>query len=206
MSENKLGLLISAFSGIVGVLIGSIIPWLQSSFRESRIKRNDADYLAIRIVTILEKYILSCIDVVYDDGTSQGQPAGNDGCYEHQIETPAHIAFPDDINWRSIDSKLMFKLLSLPNLAHEADRSISFSLEFAGPPDYSEFFEERQKKYAQIGLYALDVESELRKKYKIPNRNHEHDWSPKDVFEKRIKEIEGLEDKRQKQNQIFLKL
>lgn len=193
-----------AFFGFLGVIVGGIIPWLQSSMSERQLKRNNADYLAIKIVTLLEKYILDCVDVVCDDGTSQGQPAGKDGCYEHQVDTPAHIAFPDDINWKSIDSKLMFKLLSLPNLAHEADRSISFSLEFAGPPDYSEFFEERQKKYAKIGLYALDVESELRNKYKIPNRNHEHDWCPKNVFEKRIKEIEELDEKRQKQNQKFI--
>lgn len=192
-----------AIFGFLGVIIGSIIPWIQNSLAKKESKKDDANYLGIKVVTILEKYILDCVDVVYDDGTYQGFPAGRDGCYQHKVETPAHVSFPDDINWKSIEPNLMFKLLSLPNMAHDADRTISFCLDLAGPPDYSEFFEERHKRYAEIGLYALSVEKELREKYKIPQKIYDNDWNPKEFFEKRLKELEDLEEKRQAHNQKF---
>jgi hypothetical protein len=185
-----------AIFGFIGVIVGAVIPWLQTSFRERKNIQNDANYLAIKVITILEKYVLDCVDVVCDDGTSMGQPAGRDGCYEHQVETPAHIIFTDDVSWKSIDVKLMFKLLSLANIAHEADRSISFCIELASPPDYEEFFEERQKKYAEIGLYALKVKTEIRQKYKIPKRAENEDWSPDKIFIERLEKIEQCQKKR----------
>lgn len=72
----------------------------------------------------------------------------------------------------------MYQLLSLPNEAWEAEKAIQNVVEFeAGPPDYEEYFEERQLRYALLGLKAHELASQLRRKYKIPARKFEG-WTP----------------------------
>src|SRR5438105_541965 len=50
----------------------------------------------------------------------------------------------------------LYRLLSMPNEAEAADRKIGFAWQYAaGPPDFEEYFEERQDQYAKLGLAAF---------------------------------------------------
>ena len=100
--------------GLFGVLIGGMLTWIQQAWWEQRARVRNAHDLAIRVVCIVDQYIEDCVAVVLDDGYSQGRPAGSDGTAEVQAQTPLAPAFPEDLDWKSIDHKLMYRILSLP--------------------------------------------------------------------------------------------
>lgn len=194
---------------IIGAFIGTIIPLLQQLYFDYRTRKRNAQYLAIRTVCILEKFIDDCVDIVSDDGTDRGRPAGNAGTtYDPQVICPKTINYPDDVDWKCIDSRLMYQLLSLPNEIEIANRQILFAEESnSGPPDYIEVFEERYLQYAQLGLKALSLENEIRNKYGIPLKV-KNKWSNTagEVFRKGLKKVDDIQEGRRKSNEAFFRL
>lgn len=163
--------MIEAVIGLVGVIVGSAITVFKDSWSSWRDRNRSGAYAAIRITCLLEEYADKCVDVVQDDGTVYGQPAGRtsdrEEYYKVQVELPDAPNFPDDIDWRSLDVGLMHRILGLPNKARTTDRYISGHSEHSFPPDYHEFFEARQVGYAGLGIEALEIVEQLRVKYKI---------------------------------------
>ena len=158
-----------AIFGFLGVLVGACVPWLQSAYSENRKRKNSAEYLALRVVNVLEKFILGCADVVLDDGT-QTEEYNKTGCHQARVQTPIHITYPQDLDWKSIDVKLAFKLLALPNRIDKADSTIGMCSSTSEPPYFDEFFKARRKIYAEIGLEALKIEVTVREKYGLPSK------------------------------------
>jgi hypothetical protein len=119
--------MIEAVIGLVGVVIGSAITISKDVWVSRLERRKDGSYSAIRLICILEEYADKCIDIVGDDGTAYGQPAGrtNDGeeYYMATETTPEPPVFPDDIAWRSIGEALMHRALALPNMARSMSSS-----------------------------------------------------------------------------------
>jgi hypothetical protein len=70
-----------AIFGLIGVLLGSGIPWFQSHYTKKQEDKRNANYLAIRVVCILDKFVEDCIEVIKDDGLCFGQ-RNKDGCLE----------------------------------------------------------------------------------------------------------------------------
>lgn len=68
-----------AIFGLLGVLIGSGISWIQTYWVSRQIDIKKAKHLAIRVVFVLYKYVECCAEVVRDDGLSFGQ-RDNIGC------------------------------------------------------------------------------------------------------------------------------
>lgn len=165
-----------AICGLIGVLLGSGIPWFQSYWLNKRETDKSAKYLAIRIVCILDKYLDDCTEVVKDDGLSYGQRTP-DGCLAPQIKVPAPPVYPDDVDWKSIDHELMYKLLSLPSEIADGDRMISFAWDITGPPDFEDWFDERKFQYSQFGLMAYKLSNDLSNKYGIKKKTYS-DWDP----------------------------
>jgi len=163
--------MIEAVIGLVGVVVGSVIAISKDSWALYRERRRDASYSAIRLICVLEEYANKCMDVAEDDGRVLGRPAGmmesGEEVCEPQASTPDPVDYPADISWRSIDETLMHRILALPNKARSTDRYVSACAEHVSPPDYSEAFEPRQQGYAQLGVEALDIVDELRKRYGV---------------------------------------
>jgi len=179
-----------AFIGFIGVIVGSMLSWLQSWYSAKKEHEKNAHYLAIRVVIALRQYIYKCWLVSVDDGLNLGQRA-KDGCLVPQAKDPGPIVYPEDIDWKSIDPKIAYKLLSLQPLAESADRAISTAIEFSdGPPDYENIFEERYLQYCQIGLEVIKLENEICKIYNIPIDNSEN-WNPKESFAETLKKVES---------------
>lgn len=179
-----------AVFGTIGVIVGSLIPWFRETWSEWRERQRHARYLAIRVVCVLDQYADRCVEVVSDDGLSYGQ-RDPDGRLRPQVQRPDPPKFPIDVDWRSIDHELMYGLLSLPNEAVEANRSIDWiASELAGPPDYDEAFEARQFEYAVLGIRAIELAGSLQGKYEIPTRG-QGKWNPLETLQKRKKEIEA---------------
>jgi len=196
--------MIEALIGFAGVIVGSVITISRDSWSLWRERRKDGSYSAIRLICILEEYANDCVDVAGDDGTLHGMPGGRtehgeDYCTP-QVEVPKPLEFPPDIKWRSIDEGVMHRILALPNKARSTNRYIHQSTEFASPPNYDDLFEARQEGYARLGVDALSIVEELRKRHGISVQSRTalgFDWDSKlhlegiiEQFEKKAAELE----------------
>jgi len=163
-------------SGLIGVFVGALLTLVREVWSDWRGRARHARYLAIRVVCTLDRYIESCADVASDDGLCQGQPNA-EGYLEPQVSPPSPPVFPEDLDWKSIEPALMYRILSLPSQAEAANRMIGAAWDSADPPDYEQAFEERQDQYAKLGLTAFALTQEIRKKYGIPPQDL-GEWDP----------------------------
>lgn len=100
-----------------------MVPYLLC---RKRATRKNARYLAIRIVCVLDIYLEDCAEVVKDDGLSYGQ-RNVAGSLEPQVKEPGVPVYPEDVDWKSINHELMYRVLSLPSEVKAAERLISFA-------------------------------------------------------------------------------
>lgn len=174
-----------------GVTLGFFLALVKDFWSEWRTKAKAAHYLAIRVVFILDKFLDQCAEVVNDDGLCHGQ-LNSDGYREPQVVLPTGLALPEDVNWKSIKSALMYRILSLPGRVEVDNRAIAFSWEISGAPDFDEVFEERVYRYACLGLDTAEISRELRNSYRIPAR----DFGGWDPVQNLRDEKKRIEDKR----------
>ena len=189
--------------GLAGVVLGLLFQWVQQAWTQRRERAANARYLAIRVVCALDKYIEDCLAVTFDDGYSEGRPAGKDGYAEAQVTTPVAPIFPSDADWKSINHELMYRLLALPRDVEIADHAIDAAGEHDTPPDYCDFFEERQYQYAKLGLSAFDITKDIRRIYAIPPLPAAQ-WSAADRLAEQLKKIEdGRREYGERQKQLW---
>ena len=181
-----------ATSGLT-LLAGSVTAYFnyRLALRKDRLLKEDelrraGNYLAIRVVCILDEFIDGCVEVVYDDGIPDGN--GETG---PRLAAPK-LEFPSDVDWKTVRHDLMYRALALPNFISAADEAISFAAnELAGPPDHEEFFEERAIRYCEIGLKALELSADFRAKYGIPARELAEHYEPKKRLIERLGKVQG---------------
>lgn len=192
-----------AIFGLLGVLIGSSISWIQSYWTSKKETNKSARYLAIRLVCILDKYMEDCVSVVKDDGLFEGQRS-SEGCLEPQVISPLAPKYPEDIDWKSIDHNLMFELLSFPSEIEDGNRMISASDNIAFPPDYQDWFDERKFYYCRFGLMALNLSKELSEKYGI-NKKKYNDCDPEKDFSTELRAVAKRRNHRTEEHKAFFK-
>ena len=180
MSDDIRGPIISAFAGFFGVLVGTaLVPWVRDHFS----RRKAARYLAIRVVCVLDKYVDDCASVAEDYGVPDHETGHNIA----RKERPSSPSYPTDIDWNSIDHKVMYDLLSLPNVADKAAEVVD------SESDEDSFFETRSFEYATLGLAAAKLAARLRKTYGIRvQERSEGDplaWDPISVMHKQLQHI-----------------
>ena len=197
MSETIFVGLISTSSVLFGVIVGAVVPW----FRDAWNNKRQARYLAIRIVCLLDEFLDECTNVVGDDGLCFGQRSA-DGRLEAQVSQPKGLPLPSDVDWRTIDHRLMYEILALPSRIERDNRSISYAAEHSVPPDNREFFEERQYRYACLGLSVAALTQRLRSTYRIPEQEA-GEWNPVAYLAKEKVKIEKCREDRDKQSSIL---
>ena len=177
---------VSAVIGLVGVAVGAGITWWQATSERSREKRADAQYLAIRVVCILDKYVVDCATAC-DDRTEMDEPGIN-----VWVSAPAAALadYPVDVDWRCIESGLMFDILSLPRDELLAKNWLAGYEEATGCL-IDEFAVERAKRYGGLGLEAAALAERLRTAYSIPAIKH-GEWKPVEHIKLYFKEQEKL--------------
>ena len=138
----------------------------------------DGRYIAVRVVCILDPFVLECCDVVSDSGTWDQQ-----GERLTTTKTP-ELTYPEDVDWRSVKADLMYRVLTLPNELEKAERSISQVAEdVATPPDYDDIFEERHYQFAKLGLTAMDLARDLRQAYGLAQPDYSR-WDPRTTLDR----------------------
>lgn len=154
-----------ALFGLIGVLIGSGLTWGQTYWFQRQEKKKAAQYLAIRVVCVLDKFLVDCIEVVKDKGLYT-----LDGGKIEKAPMP-ELVFPTDIDWKSIEPELMYKLLSFPTDIEGFRGQIQMAWDI-NPKDRTIGMEERAFHYAQWGIHAHKLVDELCKKYGIKEKTY----------------------------------
>ncbi|MFL0336821.1 hypothetical protein [Stenotrophomonas maltophilia] len=141
-----------------GVAIGA---WLVSR-REASVRKEkreaDALYLAVTVSGALEQFVSGCASVASDDGSEPGAPAH--ARLSVRVPMPKLELSGLDVEWKSLDGVLLDKVHSVPRrLANLADYLDTAAEHY----DDDDFFADRQRKSAELGLYAARVSAEVRR-------------------------------------------
>ena len=196
-------------SGLCAAIIVQGFVWLREARQEQKTQKKEATYLAVRVTCILDEYVNKCVEVVQDDGTdNMGFPLHTDKGQEHYpptVKLPDPPQFPNDVDWKSIDADLMYRILTMPNTVNEANNYLKFiRSEYAHFPDYTEVHEARWGEYAKIGLEGIAIADVLRETYQLPDKDYtkrHDDWNPQGLFKEKI----AIVEKRQKENEARAK-
>lgn len=190
-----------AVIGFIGVLVGVVATVGKDVVSYWTGRRNAGRYAAVRIVCLLDRYVEKCVEVVGDDGTAEGRPAGRtlggEEYYDPQVATPEPPVFPDDIDWTSISADLMYRVLALPNLALGTERFIIAASEYSFPPDYAPVFQARWEGYADLGVEALSIVAALRRQFKLPEPSiniGDPEWDSGRFFREKKVELEKVRE------------
>lgn len=173
--------------GILGVIVGALATTWRERSAEKRKARKDSALVAAVIGGELDRFIAGCIAVSQDDG----EPDHLTGIWDQTANTPTFDPSKYQVEWRSIDEKIMFDIHDLPYEISYSDATISAAGEHDSPPDYSDWFEERQYQYAKLGLHCLDIVQRLRASAKLTPRRKTHEWDPRQAFQDKIEAIDA---------------
>lgn len=198
MEAGNISAIISAVSAISGVVLGNFLV----AFKEGRARRlkerQDTAYLGIIVVSHLERYIAGCFDVSQDDGTSCGQPAGEDGQHQATVELPEFHPLDLDVEWKLLPKGLMYSVLRLPDQQDQLQGTLRGIQEYNfDPPDHPQYFLTRRRGYAGLGLQASDIAKNLRKHAGLPaDEHHLGEWNRDKSMRDLIVALDSLEEKR----------
>ncbi|CAP44980.1 hypothetical protein Bpet4629 [Bordetella petrii] len=160
--------LVSAVSGLCGVWLGGQLTFKREARREAdRIKR-ESNYLVILVVAHLDRFIDGCVQVSFDNGMSEGRPAGEDGVCAATVTVPSFDPLVLTVDWKVLPADLMYEILNLPYRAEQLAGYISSIAEYDDPPDFDRTFWARQLGYAELGLEISKLARRLRQHANLP--------------------------------------
>lgn len=175
---------------LVGVITGACLAWEKDSWSERVKKESNARFLAVRVVCVLDDLQDRCASIASDRG--EGESYHSTGRREPDTELPSGLVLPDDVDWKSIEHKLAYRILSLPDKIKRSNRLIAFAAEYVtSPVEVEGYFVERRDRYVCIGLEVGNILQNLRDTYDIPQNGAVDDfWSPQQVLNEMRVEID----------------
>ena len=169
MDPGNISAIISAVAGLAGVGTGAFLTYLKEKRAERIRDDRDGSYLAILVVSHLDRFANGCWHVALDDGTSEGRPAENDGVYHQTTVSPPEFKPLDiEVEWKVLPKDLMYDILQIPDRQAHIENQLGGVWEFDDPPDYCEFFWRRRRDYADLGLQVSEIAKRLRKHSGMP--------------------------------------
>lgn len=183
---------VSFFAAILGLWLASRLTEVREGKKEKVRIEKEAIYIAILLTAHLDKVITACIQVTFDDGTSEGQPAGRDReTYQATTSSPEFDPLIIECDWRVLPTELMQGVLELSHKIERLNNKHAIIAEAEGPPDYGDYFETRQFDFAQLGLETAKLMSDLRKHAGIPFKElTDGEWSRSEMFTDKMDAIE----------------
>lgn len=180
--------------GLVVALIGGVtvwgLTWLKEVTMAKRNRHTEAEVLAFSLASELDRLVSACYEVVNDPQEEDRET----GYWEPTVETPK-LAWGSDLKWSSFPRSLQYRIRALPNKIDAALKSCSAEAEYGdGPPDFSDYFREREFRFAWIGLEASALRFELSKNYGVEYLDR-GSWDPDNSFKEKIAEIEEIKEK-----------
>jgi hypothetical protein len=168
--------LMSACTTLTALFLGTIgWPW----FRDRLAKKREGKYLAVRVVCLLDVFVEECASTAINRGVDE---YGNGS----HVDSPEPPAYPGDVNWKSIDDKMMYDLLSLPARTRRASNFVDACARDADDEDV--YYHLRAETYSTLGLQAYEVCRDVRKKYSLPPAEF-REWDPIARMEDELKQV-----------------
>lgn len=188
-------------AGIIGAAASVVIAffsWVSAYFRDLFGRRKRARYLGIKVIPILDNFIVECATSLQDNGTYMGE-SRPDGSTPPTEKLPSPPDYGDDIDWLSINYRMMYDLQLLGQETRAANEQISFvDKHISSGPYFHECFDARADHLPDLALKARRISKSLAKKYKVPDR-YSLDWWAIDIVEK--KKQESVERERELKKQ-----
>ncbi|QFZ84593.1 hypothetical protein GFK26_18365 [Variovorax paradoxus] len=141
----------SGIASLIGVGVGVFAANGAKVIEHYVHRRRAAQYLAVRLVTVLDRFIAGCVPVTEDEGRVLP------GSYDLEpVATLPTLEFDSlDVDWKSIKPHLTYAVLALPNEVAEAVRSINANFDPSNVPSVD--FSARQFHFARLGIAANDL-------------------------------------------------
>jgi hypothetical protein len=181
--------------------MATLVAWLKEARFAAAKKRKDAEYLAMRLVLVLDTLVGACYNAVHDPLSEDSE-----GVTESTVADPT-LTLPADGDYKALPRRLMYELLSMPNKLDGIKEGLSATADFSFPPDYSEYYEYREEHWSKLGLKALDLIDALCWQYKIPLPERPAHYTPRESFQEVVSKIEKAQQERNERNTaLFAKL
>ena len=172
-----------ASTGIVSALINQALSYLRESWVHTKINAEEAVYISIIISTSLEKYSIECAKKISDNDLyiSSGGHAGS-------VDTD-FLCFKipnENLNWRTLNSKLLMRIFSLINDFNVHKNSYNF---IVSELCYDEIdaIGAFNTEIAKCGLMAFEIARDLRIEYNLPEfRFVNLDWDIQKTLKSKI--------------------
>ncbi|MFG0863132.1 hypothetical protein [Pseudomonas sp. CJQ_13] len=195
MDAGNVSAIISAAAGITGVLLGNAFVWVKEWGTTRQKDKRDISYAGILLISHLDRFATECLEVARDDGTRQGQPAGEGGECQTVTTVPVFNPLDIDINWKLLPKDLMYSIIRIPDYQDKLHGKLSAIQEYSyDPPDHPEFFWTRQRGYAVLGLEVSKIISRLAEFAGLPEEKvGPGEWSRDQDLEHRVRYLDELE-------------
>ena len=168
MDTGNASAIISAAAGISGVLLGNGFSALKEWLIHRSKRQKDTAYLAIIVVSHLDRFANGCSNVAYDDGTECGWPAGGEE-YAATIKPPEFQPLDIEVEWKALPQDLMYAILRLPDQQEQIRIKLAGIAEYDDDyPEHTEYFWVRRSAYADLRLQASNLALRLRKHTGMP--------------------------------------
>lgn len=172
--------------GVVITLVVTILKeWIISFIKNKKEK----DYISIQLIFKLDSFTSECANVVNDDGRYMGQRDA-DGYLRAQVDKPIFEIEKVPGDWKSLDASMIYDIHKFGIQKVNSDNKIRGVYDYAAsPPDFDEYFEERQYQYSLLGKESDRLATRLRKESGMPAREW-GEFSPLDLMNKALHDIE----------------
>ncbi|MGC0109322.1 hypothetical protein [Ralstonia pseudosolanacearum] len=169
MDAGNTSAIISAAAGISGVLLGNTFVAFKEWLTNKSKRQKDTAYLAIVVVSHLDRFANGCLHVALDDGTELGFPAGRNEEYAPTTKPPEFQPLDIDVEWKVLPQELMYLILRLPDQREQIQNRLAGISEFDNDyPHHTEYFWARRRAYADLGLQTSNLARRLRKHAAMP--------------------------------------
>lgn len=182
-----------ALGGLIAVsgqFLVSILGWIKEARFAQKKRRQEAEYLAMRIVLAFDDLVGAIYNAVHDPLMTDDK-----GYTESTVADPS-LVMPSDGDYKALPAQLMYEVLSMPNRLDGIKESLSSVSEYADPPDYEVYYEYRRAELSKLGLKALDLIDALCRKYDIPPPERPEHYTPRSSFNEELVKIARLNDER----------
>ena len=191
-----------AIFGLLGVLIGAGLTWYQTYWMNKKEIERNARYLAIRVVCILDQYMENCAHTMNDIGLRFGD-RNAEVQQEPRVGAPESPVYPEDVDWKSIDHELMYKILAFPSEVNVWRQTSNEMWEIAQGTDLADWYSERAYWHSNYGLQAFKLSKELGAKYGIKGKSYPA-WNPEKDFTEKLDRFATERGRRMARYQEFL--
>lgn len=156
---------------IIPAIFTAIATFFTVEYRDRRQRTKDGSYYALRLALALERFGYDCQQAISDRAIA----SASQGAHGKYMDRLPDLVFPEDTNWKSLDAKLVNRLLAMPTDIVSANSAIEGAFANLDP---DEMTNEPDEQAGFCGHRALLLAAEIREFYKLISAAElSHPWS-----------------------------